>query len=198
MATPRLTPELLLAAYRQGIFPMADENGEIGWYEPVRRAIIPLDDRFHVPRRLARTVRSGFFTVTFDTAFDEVITACAEPAPGRETTWISPEIIRAYSDLHRLGYAHSVECWRDGQLAGGLYGVAIGGLFAGESMFHRVRDASKVALVHLVERLRRGGFTLLDSQFVVGPHMLQFGTIEISRVEYHRLLRAALRTPAVW
>ncbi len=196
--TPRLTPELLLAAYRQGIFPMAGENGEIGWYEPVRRAIIPLDDRFHVPRRLARTVRSGFFTVTFDTAFDAVITACAEPAPGRETTWISPEIIRAYSELHRLGYAHSVECWRDGQLAGGLYGVAIGGLFAGESMFHRVRDASKVALVHLVERLRRGGFTLLDSQFVVGTHMLQFGTIEISRIEYHRLLRAALRTPAVW
>ncbi|WP_298405335.1 leucyl/phenylalanyl-tRNA--protein transferase [uncultured Chloroflexus sp.] len=198
MATSRLTPELLLAAYRQGIFPMADENGEIGWYEPVRRAIIPLDERFHVPRRLARTVRSGVFEVTFDTAFEAVITACAEPAPGRETTWISPEIIRAYSELHRLGYAHSVECWRDGQLAGGLYGVAIGGLFAGESMFHRVRDASKVALVHLVERLRRGGFVLLDSQFVVGPHMLQFGTIEISRGEYHRLLRVALRTPAVW
>ncbi|GIV89422.1 MAG: leucyl/phenylalanyl-tRNA--protein transferase [Chloroflexus sp.] len=198
MSTVRLTPELLLAAYRQGIFPMADEHGEIGWYEPIRRAIIPLDERFHVPRRLARTVRSGFFTVTYDTAFEQVITACAEPAPGRESTWISPEIIRAYSELHRLGYAHSVECWRDGQLAGGLYGVAVGGLFAGESMFHRVRDASKVALVHLVERLRRGGFVLLDSQFIVGPHLLQFGTIEISRAEYHRLLRAALQVRAVW
>ncbi len=198
MSTIRLTPELLLAAYRQGIFPMADEHGEIGWYEPIRRAIIPLDERFHVPRRLARTVRSGFFTVTYDTAFEQVITACAEPAPGRESTWISPEIIRAYSELHRLGYAHSVECWRDGQLAGGLYGVAVGGLFAGESMFHRVRDASKVALVHLVERLRRGGFVLLDSQFIVGPHLLQFGTIEISRAEYHRLLRAALQVRAVW
>ncbi|WP_322513445.1 leucyl/phenylalanyl-tRNA--protein transferase [Chloroflexus sp.] len=197
-ATPRLTPELLIAAYRQGIFPMADENGEIGWYEPVWRAIIPLDERFHVPRRLARTVRSGVFTVTFDTVFDEVIAACAEPAPGRETTWISAEIIRAYRELHRLGYAHSVECWRDGQLAGGLYGVAIGGLFAGESMFHRVRDASKVALVHLVERLRRGGFVLLDSQFIAGPHLLQFGTFEISRAEYHRLLRAALTVRAVW
>jgi leucyl/phenylalanyl-tRNA--protein transferase len=198
MSTVRLTPELLLAAYRQGIFPMADEHGEIGWYEPIRRAIIPLDERFHVPRRLARTVRSGFFTVTYDTAFEQVITACAAPAPGRESTWISPEIIRAYSELHRLGYAHSVECWRDGQLAGGLYGVAVGGLFAGESMFHRVRDASKVALVHLVERLRRGGFVLLDSQFIVGPHLLQFGTIEISRAEYHRLLRAALQVRAVW
>ncbi len=193
-----LSPELLLAAYRQGIFPMADERGEIGWYEPLRRAIIPLDERFHVPRRLARTVRAGVFTVTFDTAFEEVIRGCAEPAPGRETTWISPEIIRAYTELHYLGYAHSVECWRDGQLAGGLYGVAIGGLFAGESMFHRVRDASKVALVHLVERLRRGGFVLLDSQFIVGPHMLQFGTIEIPRSEYHRLLRQALAVRAVW
>ncbi|WP_298814402.1 leucyl/phenylalanyl-tRNA--protein transferase [Chloroflexus sp.] len=198
MPSPQLTPELLLAAYRQGIFPMADEDGSIGWYEPVRRAIIPLDERFHVPRRLARTVRSGVFTVTFDTAFAEVINACAEPAPGRETTWISDEIVRAYCELHRLGYAHSVECWRDGMLAGGLYGVALGGLFAGESMFHRIRDASKVALVHLVERLRRGGFVLLDSQFIAGPHLLQFGTIEIPRAEYHRLLRAALRVQAVW
>lgn len=198
MSKTVLTPELLLAAYAQGIFPMADARGEIGWYEPIRRAIIPLDERFHVPRRLARTVRSGFYTVTFDEAFADVIEACAAPAPGRETTWISPEIIRAYNELHRLGYAHSVECWRDGQLAGGLYGVALGGLFAGESMFHRMRDASKVALVHLVERLRRGGFVLLDSQFLTGTHMLQFGAIEIPHAEYHRLLRRALTVPATW
>ncbi len=198
MDTTRLTPELLLAGYRQGIFPMADEHGEIGWYEPRWRAIIPLDERFHVPRRLARTVRSGVFTVTFDRAFSEVITACAEPAPGRETTWISAEIIRAYCELHQLGYAHSVECWRDGELAGGLYGVALGGLFAGESMFHRVRDASKVALVHLVHHLRQNGFVLLDSQFIAGPHMLQFGTIEIPRAEYHRLLRVALMVKTTW
>lgn len=198
MSKTVLTPELLLSAYAQGIFPMADACGEIGWYEPIRRAIIPLDERFHVPRRLARTVRSGFYTVTFDAAFADVIEACAAPAPGRETTWISPEIIRAYTELHRLGYAHSVECWRDGQLAGGLYGVALGGLFAGESMFHRMRDASKVALVHLVERLRRGGFVLLDSQFLTGTHMLQFGAIEIPRAEYHRLLRQALAVPAIW
>ncbi|MGQ9483011.1 leucyl/phenylalanyl-tRNA--protein transferase [Chloroflexus sp.] len=198
MSKTVLTPELLLSAYAQGIFPMADARGEIGWYEPIRRAIIPLDERFHVPRRLARTVRAGVYTVTFDTAFTDVIAACAAPAPGRETTWISPEIIRAYTELHRLGYAHSVECWRDGQLAGGLYGVALGGLFAGESMFHRMRDASKVALVHLVEHLRRGGFVLLDSQFLTGTHMLQFGAIEIPRAEYHRLLRQALTVPATW
>jgi len=132
----------------------------------------------------------------YDTAFEEVIRACAAPGRGRETTWISEEMISAYVALHRLGYAHSVECWREGQLVGGLYGVALGGLFAGESMFHRERDASKVALVHLVERLRRGGFVLLDSQYIVGDHMRQFGAIEISRTEYHRRLRAALRTPA--
>lgn len=198
MSKTVLTPELLLSAYAQGIFPMADARGDIGWYEPIRRAIIPLDERFHVPRRLARTVRTGVYTVTFDTAFADVIEACAAPAPGRETTWISPEIIHAYTELHRLGYAHSVECWRDGQLAGGLYGVALGGLFAGESMFHRMRDASKVALVHLVERLRRGGFVLLDSQFLTGTHMLQFGAIEIPCAEYHRLLRQALTVPAAW
>ncbi|WP_322821812.1 leucyl/phenylalanyl-tRNA--protein transferase [Chloroflexus sp.] len=198
MSKTVLTPELLLSAYAQGIFPMADARGEIGWYEPIRRAIIPLDERFHVPRRLVRTVRTGVYTVTFDEAFADVIEACAAPAPGRETTWISPEIIRAYTELHRLGYAHSVECWRDSHLVGGLYGVALGGLFAGESMFHRMRDASKVALVHLVERLRCGGFVLLDSQFLTGTHMLQFGAIEIPRTEYHRLLRQALTVPATW
>ncbi|NCC33277.1 MAG: leucyl/phenylalanyl-tRNA--protein transferase [Chloroflexia bacterium] len=186
---------MLIAAYSQGIFPMADEDGAIGWYEPRTRAIIPLDG-FIVPRRLARTVRSGRFEVRYDTAFRDVMRACAQPAPGREQTWISDEMIGAYTVLQRLGFAHSVECWRNNQLVGGLYGVAIGGLFAGESMFHCERDASKVALVHLVERLQNGGFVLLDSQYIVGDHMLQFGTIEISRHEYHRRLRAALRVAA--
>lgn len=190
-----LTPELLIAAYSQGIFPMADDEGDLGWYEPNIRAIIPLDG-FVVPRRLARTVRSGRFEVRYDTAFEAVMRACAAPAPGRERTWIAEEMVAAYSSLHRLGRAHSVECWREGQLVGGLYGVAIGGLFAGESMFHRERDASKVALVHLVARLRAGGFVLLDSQYIVGEHMLQFGTIEISRAEYHRRLRGALAVEA--
>lgn len=188
----QLTPNMLIAGYAQGVFPMADDSDKIGWYEPQIRAIIPLDDRFHVPRRLARTVRSGHFEVRVDSAFPEVIRCCAAPARGRDSTWISAEIVRAYVELHQLGYAHSVECWREGRLVGGLYGVAIRGLFAGESMFHHERDASKVALVHLVERLRRGGFLLLDSQYIVGDHMLQFGTIEISRAEYHRRLRAAL------
>ncbi|WP_420808795.1 leucyl/phenylalanyl-tRNA--protein transferase [Candidatus Oscillochloris fontis] len=189
---------MLIAAYRSGIFPMADEDGALGWYEPRIRAIIPLDDGFHVPSRLARTVRSGRFEVRMVSAFTEVVQACAEPAPGRETTWISEEIVRAYTELYRMGLAHSVECWREGQLVGGLYGVALNGLFAGESMFHRERDASKVALVHLVERLRRSGFVLLDTQFIVGAHMLQFGTIEIPRTEYHRRLKGALQTEARW
>jgi leucyl/phenylalanyl-tRNA---protein transferase len=192
-----LTPELLLAAYSQGIFPMADELGELGWYEPTRRAIIPLDG-FVTPRRLARTVRSERFEVRFDSAFAAVMRACAAPVPGRESTWISAAMVAAYSELHRLGHAHSVECWREGQLVGGLYGVAIGGLFAGESMFYHERDASKVALVHLVARLRASGFVLLDSQYIVGEHMLQFGTIEISRAEYHKRLRAALRVAATF
>ena len=190
-----LTPEHLLAAYRQGIFPMADEDGTIGWYEPTIRAIIPLDS-FVMPRRLARTVRSGHFTLRYNSAFEAVMWACAAPAPGRQTTWISPEMVAAYVALHKFGHAHSVECWREERLVGGLYGVSVGGLFAGESMFHHERDASKVALVHLVERLRAGGFVLLDSQYIVGAHMLQFGTVEISRAEYHRRLRAALRVEA--
>jgi leucyl/phenylalanyl-tRNA--protein transferase len=191
-----LSSDLLLAAYSQGVFPMADERGEIGWYEPTVRAVIPLGAGFRVPKRLARTVRSGQFELRVDSAFAEVIRACAAGGPGRESTWISAEIVAAYTELHRQGYAHSVECWRAGQLVGGLYGVALGGLFAGESMFHRERDASKVALVHLVERLRRGGFALLDSQYIVGEHMLQFGTEQIGRAEYHRRLRAALAVRA--
>jgi leucyl/phenylalanyl-tRNA--protein transferase len=193
-----LSPEMLLSAYAQGIFPMADDDGTIGWYEPRMRAIIPLDDGFHVPRRLARTVRKGNFEVRVDTAFREVMQACATVHADRPSTWISPAMITAYHQLHLLGHAHSVECWQAGQLVGGLYGVSLGGLFAGESMFSRQRDASKVALVHLVARLRAGGFVLLDSQFIVGPHMLQFGTQEIPRSEYHRRLQAALRVAAQW
>jgi leucyl/phenylalanyl-tRNA--protein transferase len=193
----RLTPHLLIAAYSQGIFPMADEEGRISWYDPDPRAIIPLD-AFHVPRRLARTVRSGRFEIRVDTAFRAVMEACAAPAPGRETTWISPEMIDAYTALHQLGFAHSVEAWREGRLVGGLYGVALRGLFAGESMFSRETDASKVALVHLVERLRRGGFVLLDTQFLVGGHMRQFGAIEIPRREYKRRLAHALQVEAVF
>lgn len=187
-----LRPELLLAGYCQGIFPMADAAGQIGWYEPLVRAIIPLDG-FTVPRRLARTVRSGRFEVRIDYAFRTVMEACAATGPGREETWISPVMIDAYTRLNQLGYAHSVETWRNGQLVGGLYGVSIGGLFAGESMFHLERDASKVALVQLVEHLRRRGFVLLDSQYLVGEHMRQFGTIEISRDEYQQRLQAALQ-----
>jgi leucyl/phenylalanyl-tRNA---protein transferase len=191
----RLTPELLLSAYCQGIFPMADDDGRISWYDPHPRAIIPID-AFHVPRRLARTVRHSGFEVRFDTSFRAVMEACAEPAPGRETTWISPEMVDLYTTLHEHGFAHSVETWHDGRLVGGLYGVAIRGLFAGESMFSRATDASKVALVQLVERLRRGGFVLLDSQYIVGGHMLQFGTVEISRAEYKRRLQRALQVEA--
>ncbi len=192
-----LTPQLLIAAYCEGIFPMAHDDGVIYWYEPNPRAIIPLDT-FHVPRRLARSIRKGGFEVRVDTEFRAVIEACAEPAPDRPTTWIAPEMIDAYTALHELGFAHSVETWHAGQLIGGLYGVAIRGLFAGESMFSRERDASKIALVHLVERLRRGGFTLLDTQFVVGGHMRQFGTIEIPRAEYKRRLALALQVTAVF
>ena len=186
-----LTPDILIAGYCQALFPMASDDGEIAWYDPNPRAIIPLDG-FHVPHRLARRVRNGGFEIRVDHDFRAVMEACAEPRPG-QGGWISAELIDAYTELHRLGFAHSVEAWRDGRLAGGLYGVAIRGLFAGESMFSRETDASKVALVHLVDRLRRGGFALLDSQYIAGTHMLQFGTIEIPRAEYKRRLAAALR-----
>lgn len=188
-----LTPQLLLHAYTQGVFPMAHEDG-IYWYDPDPRTILPLDT-FHVPRRLGRTVRSGRFEVRVDTAFRAVMEACAEPAPGREETWISAEFIAAYSRLHQLNVAHSVESWLDGQLVGGLYGVAIRGLFAGESMFSRESDASKVALVHLVERLRHGGFVLLDTQFTT-THLARFGALEIPRYEYKRRLAQALKVNA--
>lgn len=172
---------------------MADPDGTIYWYDPDPRAIIPLD-QFHTPRSLARKVRQGDFEIRFDFNFRAVIEACAAPAPGRETTWINQEIIKNYCDLHGLGFAHSVETWIEGQLAGGLYGVSVRGLFAGESMFSRATDSSKIALVYLVEHLRRRGFALLDIQFIT-EHLRQFGAIEIPRSEYHARLAHALSLP---
>ncbi|MBE7553926.1 MAG: leucyl/phenylalanyl-tRNA--protein transferase [Anaerolineales bacterium] len=189
----KLTSALLLNAYSQGIFPMADEDGAIYWYDPDPRAIIPLEN-FHVSRSLARTIKQGKFEIRVDSAFRAVMQACAEPGPDREVTWISPKIIEAYCELHALGFAHSVETWMEGKLVGGLYGVTLGGLFAGESMFSRARDSSKVAMVYLVERLRRGGFVLLDTQFMT-DHLRRFGTIEIPREEYQARLAHAL---TVW
>lgn len=192
-----LTPDMLIDGYCHGLFPMADYDGTINWYDVRRRAIIPLDG-FHVPKRLARRVRHGGFEIRVDTCFRDVMLACAAPRPDADGTWISGEMVEAYTQLHRLGFAHSVEAWHEGRLVGGLYGVAIRGLFAGESMFSRAADASKVALVHLVERLRQGRFALLDSQYIVGEHMLQFGTIEISRGEYQRRLARALEVDATF
>lgn len=185
-----LDPLELLYAYSQGIFPMAHEDG-IYWYDPDPRAILPLDS-FHVPRSLERVLKKSLFEIRVNTAFAEVMRACAAPHPGREETWISGEFIDAYSQLHQMGYAHSVEAWQDGQLVGGLYGVAINSLFAGESMFSRQRDASKVALVALVRRLQARRFLLLDVQFTT-PHLVRFGAVEISRAAYHARLAQALR-----
>ena len=185
----RLDPELLLKAYCNGIFPM-DHEGEILWYAPDPRAILPLH-HFHVPRSLQRTVKQQKFAIKVNSAFESVMRACARAAPGRESTWISEEFIQVYTELHRAGYAHSVESWRDGQLVGGLYGISVNSFFAGESMFSYQRDASKVALVALVERLRAREFTLLDVQFTT-PHLERFGVIEIPRHEYERRLVRAL------
>jgi leucyl/phenylalanyl-tRNA---protein transferase len=183
-----LDPALVVRAYREGIFPMAVEDGQIGWFSPDPRGVLPLET-FHVPARLARVIRSGRFEVTADRAFEAVMRACADrPDDG---TWISVEILECYLALHRLGIAHSIETWQGGELAGGLYGVHLGGAFFGESMFHRVRDASKVALAELVARLTRRGFLLLDTQWVT-PHLEQFGAVEIPRRDYLHLLKRAL------
>lgn len=191
-----LTPDLLLRAYAAGIFPMAEaaDDPEVFWVDPDQRGILPLEG-FHLPRRLARTIRRDVFEVRCDSAFEAVVRGCAESTPDRPKTWINEEIVRLYGALHRLGFAHSVESWREGELAGGLYGVALGGAFFGESMYSRVTDASKVALAHLVARLKLGGFRLLDTQFVTG-HLQQFGAVEVSRAQYHRRLTAALATQA--
>lgn len=186
----------LLDCYARGVFPMADarEDARVFLIDPERRGVIPLD-AFHVPRRLARTVRADPFEVRVDAAFHRVVLACAAAGPGRTETWINRPIERLYLDLHRMGHAHSVECWRGRELLGGLYGVALRGAFFGESMFSRARDASKVALVHLVARLIAGRFTLLDAQFMT-EHLAQFGAIEISRADYHRRLAQALEADA--
>ena len=193
-ARPRfeITPDILLRAYSIGLFPMAEsrEADTLFWVEPEARGIFPLDGLV-VSRSLAKTVRSDRFEVVVDRAFAEVMAACAE----RDKTWINAEILRLYGELFALGYAHSVEAYKNGALVGGLYGVSLGAAFFGESMFHRARDASKVALAHLVARLRRGGFRLLDAQFVT-PHLERLGAVEISRDEYRRRLAEAVDAPA--
>src|SRR5436190_7494220 len=184
-----IPPELLLQGYRLGVFPMAMDDGTIEWFSPDPRAILPID-RFHVPHTLERIARKGTFEIRIDKSFAEVIRDCAE----RSETWINAEIVESYERLHRVGHAHSVEAWQDGKLAGGLYGVTIGGAFFGESMFHHVRDASKVALLGLVEHLRSRKFVLLDTQWLT-PHLQQFGAIEVPRTKYLHLLTTAVNLP---
>ena len=188
----------MLRAYRAGLFPMAEtRRGErLYWLDPELRGVLPLD-QFHLSRRLLRTVLSDTYQVTADRDFPGVIAGCASAAPGREDTWINGEIERLFNELRRMGHAHSVETWQGDVLVGGLYGVVLGGAFFGESMFSRERDASKVALAHLVARLRIGGFRLLDTQFVTS-HLAQFGAIEIQRDDYKVLLAAAVDRPADW
>jgi len=200
-----VTPEIVLRAYMHGIFPMAHSrtDPQLEWFDPIRRGVLPLDG-FHLPKRLRRTVRQGKFEVTIDHDFSGTIEACAAEAADRKSTWISDRIIELYTELHRMGHAHSVETRINGELVGGLYGLSIAGAFFGESMFSRVTDASKVALVHLVARLRFGGYALLDCQFQT-EHLARFGTIEIPRLAYRRQLAAALKVrgnfraaPADW
>lgn len=195
------SPELLLLAYRRGIFPMAEpDSGELAWFSPDPRAVLPLQ-RFHVPRSLARTFRSGRFELHTDTAFEAVMRACAEPGPGRGSTWIDERLVEVYCALHQRGAAHSIEARRDGALVGGLYGVHLGAAFFGESMFSRPaeggRDASKVCLVALVSTLRARGFELLDTQFLT-PHLARFGVTEIPRRRYLDRLARAVGREASW
>ena len=188
-----LTPDLLIRAYANGAFPMGDDNtGAVRWHAPDPRAHLPLDD-FHVPHNLRRRVRRREFEVTVDRAFGAVIQHCAD----RPRTWITPRIIRVYTALHERGYAHSVECWQDDELVGGLYGAALRGAFFGESMFYRVSNASKVALVHLVRQLRAGGFALLDTQYST-EHLERFGVTDIPRTAFERRLSRALKEEPDW
>lgn len=181
-----IEPEFLLKAYNLGVFPMAMENGEIAWFSPDPRGIIPLEG-FHIPHGLKRTLRKEIYEIRIDTAFSEVLLGCAD----RKTTWIDETILQSYTKLFELGHAHSVETWKDGELVGGLYGISMGGAFFGESMFSRATDASKVALVHLVERMKARGYLLLDTQWS-NHHLEQFGCLEIPRAKYLRLLEKAL------
>lgn len=194
-AHPQITPDLLLRAYASGLFPMADsaDDPDLFWVEPEVRGILPLDG-FHIPKRLARTMRQAPYEIRFNTAFEEVVAACAESVKTRPSTWINSTIAELYGSLHRLGHAHSVEAWRDGVLVGGLYGVSLRRAFFGESMFSRATDASKICLVHLVERLRDRGFVLLDTQFTT-EHLKRFGTIDIPREDYADMLAEALEGP---
>ncbi len=191
-----LTTELLLEAYKQGLFPMAYSAGSpyIHWICPEMRGQLSIED-IHIPRRLKKTLHSDLYEVRIDTAFEEVITACAAPMPDRPETWINEPIIEAYCRLHKDGYGHSVECWKDDELVGGVYGLAIGGAFFGESMFSKKRDASKVALIHLVARLWKGGFMLLDTQFI-NDHLKQFGVYEMQHKDYIEQLKLAVVTEA--
>lgn len=193
-----ITPQLLLQAYRIGVFPMGERRDDprLYWLDPRMRAVLPLGG-FHLPRRLARTVRRGTFEVTADTAFRETMRACAEPRPGHPESWINEPILALYGELFARGHAHSVECRRDGELVGGLYGVSVGAAFFGESMFSRERDASKVALVHLVARLIKGGFRLLDCQFMT-EHLRSFGAIEVPRDDFRALLADAVEQTATF
>jgi leucyl/phenylalanyl-tRNA--protein transferase len=184
-----IDPEVLLQGYRLGVFPMAMADGDIEWFSPDPRAILPLEE-FHVPRTLERIFAKGTFEIRLNVSFVEVMRECAR----RPETWINEEIIASYARLNQLGHAHSVEAWQNGKLAGGLYGVAIGGAFFGESMFHHVRDASKIALVGLVKQLRTRKFLLLDTQWVT-PHLEKFGAIEIPRAKYLHLLTTATNLP---
>lgn len=191
-----LTPELLLHAYASGVFPMAEsrDDEQLFWVDPDERGIIPLDG-LHVSKSLRKTIRKRVFEIRCDTAFAEVIQGCAAYAEDREDTWINSEIMRLYFGLYEMGFAHSVECWQQEKLVGGLYGVSLGGVFFGESMFSRERDASKVALVHLVARLKFSGFSLLDTQFVT-EHLKSLGAIEIPRADYRTRLSDALNRPS--
>ncbi|MEM6463319.1 MAG: leucyl/phenylalanyl-tRNA--protein transferase [Pseudomonadota bacterium] len=193
-----ITPQLLLKAYSCGLFPMAEsaDDPEVFWVEPEIRGVIPLDS-FHIPKSLAKTCRQNRFEIRIDTAFSATIDGCAEPAPGRNKTWINRTIRRLYTQLHELGHAHSIEAWREEQLVGGLYGVSLRGAFFGESMFSRERDASKVCLVHLVRRLRQRGFVLLDTQFTT-DHLRRFGAVDVPKDSYDQMLGEAMMVEAVF